>query len=98
MSLVYGVSAAGLPGHGNLYATRSQQKKSRQALARRGGLPKINADAQPVGRSYCSGGFASEPGFTERMKAMIRHRSSLVLMMPPNGGIGPTTTSCLTRW
>ena len=28
---------------------------------------------------------------------MILHRSSLLLMMAPKGGIGPTTTSCLTR-
>jgi len=46
---------------------------------------------------YCSGGFFSEPGFTERIQAMIFHRSSEVLIIPPKGGIGPTTTSCLTR-
>ena len=38
----------------------------------------------------------SDPGLTERMKAMIRHRSSLVLIIPPKGGIGPGTVSCLT--
>jgi hypothetical protein len=46
---------------------------------------------------YCSGGFFSEPGFTDRVHAMTFHRSSEVLMMPPKGGMGPTTTSDLTR-
>ena len=49
-------------------------------------------------RSYCSGGLPTELGFTERMKVMIFHSWSLVLRIPPKGGIGPTTTSCLTRW
>jgi hypothetical protein len=39
----------------------------------------------------------SELGFTDRMKAMILQRSSLVLMTLPKGGIGPVTTSCFTR-
>jgi hypothetical protein len=51
---------------------------------------------------YCGGGVGvlaglSELGFTDRMKAMILQRSSLVLMIPPKGGIGPVTTSCFTR-
>lgn len=46
---------------------------------------------------YCSGGFFSEPGLTDRIHAMTFHRSSEVLMMPPKGGMGPTTTSLLTR-
>jgi len=50
---------------------------------------------------YCGAAGAeaglSELGFTDRMKAMILQRSSLVLMMPPKGGIGPVTTSCFTR-
>jgi hypothetical protein len=39
----------------------------------------------------------SELGFTDRMKAMILQRSSLVLIIPPKGGIGPVTISCFTR-
>jgi hypothetical protein len=46
---------------------------------------------------YWSGGFFSEPGATERIHAMTFHKSSEVLMMPPKGGMGPTTVSLLTR-
>ena len=53
------------------------------------------------GSGYCGVAGAAaglrELGFTDRMKAMILQRSSLVLMMPPKGGIGPVTTSCFTR-
>ena len=34
-----------------------------------------------------------ELGVTERIQAMIRHKSSEVLIRLPNGGIGPTTFS-----
>jgi hypothetical protein len=50
--------------------------------------------------NYCGGGGGGglrELGFTERMKAMILHKSSLVLMMSPKGGMGPTIVSVLTR-
>ena len=46
---------------------------------------------------YCSGGFFSEPGLTDRIQAMTFHRSSELLMMVPKGGMGPTTVSDLTR-
>jgi hypothetical protein len=50
---------------------------------------------------YCGaagvGAGLSELGFTDRMKAMILQRSSLVLIIPPKGGIGPVTISCFTR-
>ena len=57
-------------------------------------------NAKPLGRyghGYCSGGFFSEPGLTDRIQVMTYQRSSEVLKIPPKGGIGPTTTSCLTR-
>ena len=47
---------------------------------------------------YWSGGFVAELGLTDRIQVMIFHMSSEVLMIPPKGGIGPTTTSCFTRW
>jgi hypothetical protein len=48
---------------------------------------------------YCAGlsTSAMELGFAERIKVMIFHMSSEVLMIVPNGGIGPVTTSFLTR-
>ena len=46
---------------------------------------------------YWSGGFFSEPGLTDRIQAMTFHKSSDVLMIPPKGGMGPTTVSLLTR-
>jgi hypothetical protein len=50
--------------------------------------------------NYCGGGGGGglrEFGFTERMKAMILHKSSLLLMISPKGGMGPTIVSVLTR-
>jgi hypothetical protein len=41
--------------------------------------------------------FSMELGFLVRMKEMTCHSSSEVLMIPPKGGIGPTTTSVRTR-
>jgi hypothetical protein len=59
-----------------------------------------SGDGRAAGR-YCGaagvGAGLSELGFTDRMKAMILQRSSLVLIIPPKGGIGPVTISCFTR-
>ena len=81
--------------NGNSAIARRRMKAGRQAQAL-GGL--ANCMALSRCSSYWSGGFLAEPGFTDRIKAMIFQRSSEVLTMPPKGGIGPTTTSFLTRW
>ena len=57
-----------------------------------------DAAASSAAPNYWSGGFVAELGLTDRIQAMTRQRSSDVLIIPPKGGIGPTTTSCFTRW
>ena len=61
-----------MPFHGTaIFMPR--QRESRQALARLGGLQKINADTSAGTARYCRGGLPTELGFTERMKVMIFH-------------------------
>jgi Resolvase, N terminal domain len=44
------------------------------------------------------GYYPPEVGFTDLIQAMTFHRSSTVLIVSPNGGIGPTTNSEPLRW
>ena len=102
----------GLPGHGNLYATpgTGPAREPTLAVLRQAKRPPSpegltafanqSSPREPGPPNYCGGGGGGglrELGFTERMKAMILHRSSLVLMMSPKGGMGPTIVSVLTR-
>ena len=82
--------------NGNLSGTGSHESPAKltRSLA---GLANFNADAS-IAPNYWSGGFVAELGLTDRIQAMTRQRSSDVLIIPPKGGIGPTTTSCFTRW
>ena len=101
----YGLMAMRSEQHGNVFAKLNNGNlsgaawagKSRQADAQLGGLANLNADASAA-PNYCSGGFVAELGLTDRIQVMILQRSSEVLRIPPKGGIGPTTTSCFTRW
>ena len=99
----YGLSATDLPGYGKLSATSSIAReatlngKKPPSLAGLTASRKLMPALSPRQRGYCSGGFFSDPGLTDRMNVIIFHRSSEVLMIPPKGGIGPTTTSLFTR-
>jgi hypothetical protein len=61
----------------------------------------VRRQASGVNGRYCGGGGdpaeaeeeEAEDGFTERIQAMIFHRSSSLFTTPPMAGIGPTTFS-----
>jgi hypothetical protein len=88
---IYGASVTDVPGIGNPSAWNANAAEP----CRPDGVWETRS--RRYGHGYCSGGFFSEPGFTDRIQVMTFQRSSEVLNIPPKGGIGPTTTSCLTR-
>jgi hypothetical protein len=74
---------------------RGATKETRQAAEQPGGFASFK---NLHNRSnYWSGGFVAELGLTDLIQVITFQRSSEVLKMVPKGGIGPTTTSCLTR-
>lgn len=87
-----------LPGRGKNITNVSGSRKA-AGLDGRGGLNSKRQDVSGYSPGVCAGvsTFFMELGFFVRMKAMTRHSSSEVLMIPPKGGIGPVTISLRTR-
>ena len=83
-------------------ATWSRPMARRFATARSSGAYAIRASLPGAARldhcgEDCVFGGSSDDGLIDRIQAMIFHRSSSVLRIVPNGGIGPVTCSCCLR-